>query len=146
MWSYVLYFLLGGTIVSAVAYVGTHSDGMTAAFVASLPTIFIINILLLYHNGGVSAGMSYARGALMYLPLFIGCVSLTMFLLPRIDMVWALVAGLSVYGVPILVRHSRGRRVIAQAVPLQAPVMAMIASSEQQVVPGSVVGHEERHA
>ncbi|MBN1857363.1 MAG: hypothetical protein JW846_10490 [Dehalococcoidia bacterium] len=145
MWSYVLYFLIGGTIVSAVAYVGTHSDGMTAAFVASLPTIFIINILLLYHNGGVSAGMTYARGALLYLPLFVACVSLTMFLLPRIDMVWALVAGLSVYGVPTLVRHHRGHRVIAQTIPLQVPALAII-SSEQQVVPAGVTAHEEQHA
>jgi hypothetical protein len=107
MWSYVLYFLIGGTIVSAVAYVGTHADGKTAAFVAGLPVLFVINLLLLYQNGGISAGMSYARGALMYVPIFVACVGLTLFLLPRLPMPLALVAGLSLYAVPVIARSVR---------------------------------------
>ena len=115
MWPYVLYFICGGTIVTAVAYVGKHGDGMTAAFVASLPVLFIINMLLLYQNGGVSAGLTYARGALMYLPMFVGCVLLTMVLLPRIQMPLAVLAGVSVYALPALVRpfvvrHRESRR------------------------------------
>ena len=104
MWSYALYFVVGGTVVTAVAYVGKHGDGMTAAFIASLPVLFIINVLLLYQHGGVSAGMAYARGALMYLPMFVGCVLLTMVLLPRIGLPLAMLAGVSVYALPAAVR------------------------------------------
>ncbi|MBN1152124.1 MAG: hypothetical protein JXA58_02840 [Dehalococcoidia bacterium] len=110
MWPYALYFLVGGTLVTAVAYVGKHGDGMTAAFVASLPVLFIINMFLLYQNGGVSAGLSYARGALLYLPMFVSCVLLTMVLLPRIDAPLAVLAGVSVYSLPAVVRPIIVRR------------------------------------
>lgn len=111
MWPYVLYFLIGGTIVSLAAYVGSRGDGMAAAFVASIPVIFITNLVLLYHTGGVSAGVTYARGALMYVPLFVGCVVLTMVLLPRIGMPWSLLGGISVYSLAMaFVRPSGSRR------------------------------------
>jgi len=110
MWSYVLYFLIGGTLVTAVAYVGKHGDGMTAAFVASLPVLFITNVFLLYQNGGVPAGLSYARGALLYLPMFVGCVLLTIVLLPRIEAPLAVLAGVSVYALPAAVRPLVMRR------------------------------------
>jgi len=104
MLSYILYFLVGGTLVSAVAYVGSHADGKTAALVAGLPVLFIINMLLLYQHGGVSAGLSYARGALMYVPVFVACVVVTMWLLPHVQMPLALMAGVSLYLVPVVAR------------------------------------------
>ncbi len=114
MWSYVLYFIIGGTLVTAVAYVGKHGDGMSAAFVASLPVLFIINVLVLYNSGGLSAGLSYARGALMYLPMFVGCVLLTMVLLPRMSMPFAMLAGVSVYALPAIIRPLVIRRRLAR--------------------------------
>ncbi len=97
MWPYVLYFLIGGTVVSLVAYIGAHGNGMVAALVASIPVLFITNMVLLYNNGGLSAGLIYAKAALMYTPLFVGCVLLTIVLLPRLAMPLPLVAGVSIY-------------------------------------------------
>ena len=114
MWPYALYFVVGGTLVTAVAYVGKHGDGMSAAFIASLPVLFVINVFLLYQHGGVSAGMSYARGALMYLPMFVGCVVLTMVLLPRIGLALAMLSGLSIYALPAVVRPLVLRRRLAR--------------------------------
>lgn len=121
MWPYVLYFIIGGTLVTAVAYVGKHGDGMSAAFVASLPVLFIINVFVLYNSGGVSAGLSYARGALMYLPMFVGCVLLTMVLLPKISMPFAMLAGVSVYTLPAVVRPIVMRRRLARQRALPPP-------------------------
>lgn len=125
MWPYILYFVVGGTIVTTVAYVGKHGDGMTAAFIASLPVLFTINVFLLCQSGGVSAGLSYARGALLYLPMFVGCVLLTMVLLPRIDAPLAVLAGVSVYALPVLLRpfvlrHRMRRRLLAPAEMVQS--------------------------
>jgi len=137
MWPYVLYFLIGGTLVSAVAYVGTHVDGKTAAFVAGLPVLFIINMLLLYQNGGINAGLSYARGALMYLPVFVACVGLTMFLLPRIQMPLALIAGLSLYSLPAISRgmsrrgnHESPARELAPVSPLHPAIHDSVSGHE----------------
>jgi hypothetical protein len=128
MWPYVMYFLIGGTIVSLAAYVGSRGDGMAAAFVASIPVIFITNLVLLYHNGGVSAGLTYAKGALMYVTF---CVVLTMVLLPRIGMPWSLLAGMSVYSLSMaFARPSPQRRQVnVSAAHVQVP--GHIGSSSQ---------------
>ena len=144
MWPYVLYFVLGGTLVTAVAYVGKHGDGMTAAFIASLPVLFIVNVFLLYHNGGVSAGLTYARGALLYLPMFVGCVLLTMVLLPRIEAPLAVLAGVSVYALPAMVRPLIVRRRTRRETVVTSP------ATQPQVGSGlvqQVAGHaEELHS
>jgi hypothetical protein len=114
MWPYALYFVVGGTLVTIVAYVGKHGDGMSAAFIASLPILFVINVFLLYQHGGVSAGVSYARGALTYLPMFVGCVVLTMVLLPRISLPLAMLSGVSIYALPAIVRPLVVRRRLAR--------------------------------
>lgn len=145
MWPYALYFVVGGTVVTAVAYVGKHGDGMSAAFVASLPVLFILNVLLLYKHGGVSAGMSYARGALMYLPMFVGCVLLTMVLLPRIGLPLAMLAGVSVYALPAAVRPIVVRHRVHRESMLRS---AEASRSQVQSAPLSqVTGHaEELHS
>jgi hypothetical protein len=57
MWPYVLYFFVGGTLVTAVA-MSAHTGRHDGRVRGSLPVLFIINVLLLYQNGGVSAGLS----------------------------------------------------------------------------------------
>jgi len=140
MWPYALYFVVGGTVVTAVAYVGKHGDGMSAAFVASLPVLFIINVFLLYQNGGVSAGISYARGALIYLPMFVGCVLLTMVLLPRIGMPLSMLAGVSIYALPAAIRPFVVRRRMRRQ---QLPLADIARSQVQFAVNHPVTGHAE---
>jgi hypothetical protein len=129
MWPYALYFVVGGTLVTAVAYVGKHGDGMSAAFIASLPVLFVINVFLLYQHGGVSAGMSYARGALMYLPMFVGCVVLTMVLLPRIGLTLAMLSGISIYALPAVVRPLVLRRRLARQRALPGSSLSTLVES-----------------
>lgn len=140
MWPYVLYFLVGGTIVSLAAYVGSRGDGMAAAFVASIPVMFITNVVLMYHTGGVNAGLTYARGALMYLPLFVGCVLLTMVLLPRIGMPWSLLAGISVYSLAIAFARPAPLRRQTRVAAVNAGVPGQLNPS----VDSSKVGGDEK--
>jgi hypothetical protein len=102
MWHYLLYFLIGGTVVTVVAYIGSRGNGMLAAFVASLPMLFLLNVLLMYRNGGLAAGITYAKGALLFLPAFACYALLTIWLLPHLGMPKALVLGLPIYTVPII--------------------------------------------
>jgi len=134
MWPYVLYFLIGGTIVSFAAYVGSRGDGAAAAFVASIPVIFITNLVLLYHTGGVSAGVTYAKGALMYVPLFVGCVLLIMVLLPRIGMPWSLLSGASVYSLAMaFVRPSPRRHAGSVGANTGLPMQGDLSAGSSQV-------------
>ncbi len=145
MWPYLVYFIIGGTVVSAVAYVGKNGDSMTAGFVASLPILFIFNLFLLYHHGGMSAGLSFTRGALVYAPVFIIFVLLTLFLLPRLGMFWAVLGGISMYSVPAVVRPYVVRRNTARAsIRAWATVQPVCAENCTTVV-GQVSEHAEGH-
>ena len=121
MWPYVLYFLIGGTVVSLVAYIGAHGNGVIAALVASIPVLFITNMILLYNNGGLNAGLVYAKAALMYTPLFVGCVLVTIVLLPRLAMPLPLLAGVSIYSLGMAFARIPARRRVAQESPVQLP-------------------------
>ena len=102
MWHYLLYFLIGGTVVTVVAYIGSRGNDILAAFVASLPMLFLLNVLLIYRSGGVGAGITYAKGSLLFLPAFACYALLTIWLLPHLGMPKALVPGLPIYTVPII--------------------------------------------
>ena len=119
MWHYLFYFLIGGTVVTVVAYIGGHGNGILAAFVASLPVLFFLNVLIMYRNGGVAASITYTKGSLLFMPTFACYAALTMWLLPHLGMPRALVLGLPIYAVPIIVTKKiiRPRGSKAKAVP-----------------------------
>jgi len=112
MLQYFVYFLIGGTVVASVAYVGSHSNGMLAAFVASLPVLFLLNILLMYQIGGVAHSLDYVRGSLLFVPAFVCYATLTVWLLPRLGMPEALLPGLPIYLLPMMIRKVVLRNVL----------------------------------
>jgi hypothetical protein len=122
MWHYLLYFLIGGTVVTVVAYIGGRGNGILAAFVASLPMLFLLNVLLMYRNGGLAAGITYTKVSLLFLPAFACYAALTIWLLPHLSMPKALVLGLPIYAVPIIVtKKIRTKMLKAKAIPNRPP-------------------------
>ena len=81
---------------------------MLAALVASLPVLFLTNVLLLYHNGGVTASITYARGALLFLPTFASYAALTFWLLTHVGMPEVLFFGIPVYLMPLVISKLLG--------------------------------------
>lgn len=100
-------------MVTVVAYIGSRSNGFLAALVASLPILFLLNVLLMYRNGGVSTSLDYVRSSLLFLPAFVGYATLTIWLLPRLGIPEALLPGLPIYLLPVMIRkvvHSKVSR------------------------------------
>jgi len=64
---YFYYFLIGGTIVSIVTYLASHSKGLHAAFVANLPIITLLTFIMIYLESGQNAVISYAQGLIIML-------------------------------------------------------------------------------
>ena len=104
MVQYFIYFLIGGTVVALVAYVGSRGNGILAACVASLPILFLLNVLLMYRNEGVATSLEYVKGSLLFLPAFACYATLTIWLLPRLGMPEALLPGLPIYLLPMMIR------------------------------------------
>lgn len=60
---YVVYFLLGGTIVSLSTYLGAQGRPYLAAFASTFPAITGATFVLLYINGGSDAIVAYAENS-----------------------------------------------------------------------------------
>lgn len=107
MWQYLVYFLAGGVLVAAAAYVGNHYGGRLAAVVTSVPVVFLLSLALTYRSSGVGASLEYVKATLMLLPVFIAYALVTAWLLPRMNSLAALLPGLLLYLVPV---HTTRRR------------------------------------
>jgi hypothetical protein len=56
-----LYFLVGGTVVTLVTYVGSQANkGPLAAFIAFFPALTVITLCTVYWRGGSESALSYA--------------------------------------------------------------------------------------
>lgn len=94
---FILYFILGGAIVSVVTFIGSQGKGLLAAFVATFPTMTVLTFSLIYSKAGQAATANYAKGLLMMTPPWIIYVLCLLFLLPRWGFARALVVGVLAY-------------------------------------------------
>ena len=94
---YLIYFLIGGSVVSGVTYFASHARGLTAAFLANLPVLTLITFLTINYQSGQQAVMDYARGLLIMLFPWLAYISCLMVLSPRIGVKSSLGIGLTAY-------------------------------------------------
>jgi hypothetical protein len=124
MWQYVMYFILGGSLVALVAYLSGRGNPVLTTLVANIPVLFILNIFLMYRAGGVTGSMTYAKGALLLLPVFVLFIVVTMLLLPRLGLPLALLSGVTAY-VALPVAHYAGRRIKFKQAHNNGPVLGV---------------------
>ncbi len=108
--NFLIYFILGGTIVSAVTFIGAQGKGLLAAFVATFPTMTVLTFSLIYSKAGHAPTVSYARGLLLMTPPWIIYVLCLIFLLPKWGFMRSLIAGVLAYMalaglVTIVIKH-----------------------------------------
>ena len=65
---YILYFVLGGTIISVSTYLGSQGKSFLAAFASTFPAITGATFVLIYLNEGNDAIVSYAKNLLWFVP------------------------------------------------------------------------------
>jgi hypothetical protein len=106
MTQYLLPFIVGELVVTAVVYAGNHGGGIMAALVANVPVLFLTNVLFLYHSGGLTTSINYIKGVLFFLPAFTTFAALTLVLLPQMSLVKTLLIALPIYSLALIV----GRR------------------------------------
>ncbi len=75
-WSkYVLYFFIGGTLVSVSTYLGSQGKGFWAALASTLPVISSVTFILVYLNAGSAPTVSFAKNLIWLSPpwfLYVG--------------------------------------------------------------------------
>ena len=108
---YFLYFLLGGTITSVVAYLANNSKGFLAAFINTLPITSLSMFLIIYFSTGQDAVLSYARGLVVMLLPWILYVLSVIFLTPKISFFYSLLVGLLLFLLTSLVILTRNNMI-----------------------------------
>ena len=99
-----LYFIIGGAIVAAVTYFGSHAKSQIAAFIAFLPTISVITLCSIYFASGTKEAVSYAKSMLILVPPWVLYIVGVIFLMPRIGLAGSLIISIMVYlGVAFLI-------------------------------------------
>ena len=92
-----VYFAIGGAIIAAVTYFGSHAKGQLAAFLAFLPTISAITLCTIYSSGGTEKAVSYAKSMIILVPPWLLYVAGIIILLPRIGLAGSLVLSIAAY-------------------------------------------------
>ncbi len=94
---YVVYFILGGTIVSLSTYLGSQGRSFLAAFASTFPAITGATFILIYLNGGSDSLVGYAKNLLWFVPPWLVYVSAMILGVPRLGFWPATAVSLTLY-------------------------------------------------
>ena len=93
----VMYFVLGGVMVSLSTYLGTQGRGFLAAFVSTFPAITGVTIVLIYLNSGNEHAYVYAKHLLWLLPAWVVYVCFLILTIHRVGFWPAMAGALTLY-------------------------------------------------
>ena len=94
---YVVYFPLGGTIVSVSTYLGSQGRSFLAAFASTFPAITGATFILIYLSGGSESLVGYAKNLLWFVPPWIVYVITMIHGVPRIGFWPAMALSMMLY-------------------------------------------------
>ncbi|MCP8307188.1 MAG: DUF3147 domain-containing protein [archaeon] len=92
-----LYFIIGGIVVSSTVFIGSEGKGLLAAFLALFPSVTFTTFLIIYLESGLNATLSYAKGLALLTPAWILYLLVFIFFLPKIEFYKAIALGISLY-------------------------------------------------
>lgn len=98
---YMLYFVLGGSLVSISTYWGAHGKGFLAAFASTVPVISGVTFILIYLNAGTVSTVSFAKHLIWLSPAWFVYVIIMMVGTPRLGFWMAFPISLALYFVSI---------------------------------------------
>ncbi len=99
---YLLYFIFGGIIVSAVTYFGAERKSLLSSVIAMTPVLSIITAVFIYRDAGPDATASYAKGLILFSPAWLCYIGAFIYLLQRVEMWKAIVMSVSVFFLAVL--------------------------------------------
>ncbi|HXZ25276.1 MAG TPA: DUF3147 domain-containing protein [Nitrospiria bacterium] len=89
---FLLYFLIGGGVVTAVTYIGGSGRSLLSAFVATFPVITLLSVVFIHLEAGRQPTIDYVRGLILFAPAWFAYLISLYVLLPRFGF-WNAVSG-----------------------------------------------------
>ena len=94
---FLLYFIIGGSILTLVTYFGSKDKGILAAFIALFPMVSLMSILTIYSESGSLPVLDYVKGLLILTPVWIIFLFCIIYLMPKQGLFVAIAIGLAIY-------------------------------------------------
>lgn len=94
---YLLYFLIGGLVVSLTAYYGSNGKGFIAALISMFPSMTVLTFSLIYRAGGQTSVVDYAKNLVYGVPPWVLYVFTVAWLCERIGIWRSLALGIAIY-------------------------------------------------
>ena len=85
---YLLYFVIGGTVVTLTTWFGSLGRSWLAAFVSTFPALTVLTFILIYLNGGIAETVPYAKHLIYFVIPWIAYVGLFLLTVNRLGF-WA---------------------------------------------------------
>lgn len=99
---WLLYFLLGGTVVSLATVLGSQGKGWLAAFLTLFPAATVITFTGIYLEAGIPQLKTYIQGLLIVLPAWVSYLAIVYKLADRIALL-SIPLGIVVYTILSLI-------------------------------------------
>ena len=94
---YIIYFILGGFIVSLATFFGSEKKGLIAAFIAMFPFLTAFTIYTIYSAAGSQAVLYYIKGLILLTPAWIIYLIIIIYLIPKYNFWASLAVGVAIY-------------------------------------------------
>ena len=94
---YLLYFVIGGTVVTLTTWFGSLGRSWLAAFVSTFPALTALTFILIYLNGGVAETVPYAKHLIYFVVPWIAYVGLFLLTVNRLGFWAALACGVAAF-------------------------------------------------
>ncbi len=81
---YVLYFVIGGAVVSVTTWLGSLGKSWLAAFITTFPALTGLTFILMYLNAGPEPTVPYARNLLYFVIPWLAYVGFYIVMIERL--------------------------------------------------------------
>ena len=93
----VIYFLIGGFLMSGIMYFGIQGKGYWSALLALLPIWTILPLITLYYHSGIESVLSYSQGLILVTVPWLLYASCLVWFVPYFGVYISSIIGLSLY-------------------------------------------------
>jgi hypothetical protein len=94
---YLLYFMIGGAVVSLTTYLGSLGRSWVAAFITTFPALTGLTFILMYLNAGVEPTVPYARNLLYFVVPWLVYVGFYLVTIDRLGFWFALMGAVTLF-------------------------------------------------
>ncbi len=94
---YVLYFIIGGTVVSLTTYLGSLGKSWLAAFITTFPALTGLTFVLMYLNAGIEPTIPYAKNLFYFVIPWLAYVGFYVWTIDRLGFWLALTGAVALF-------------------------------------------------